>query len=45
MIIIDIINNRKERGYQKIEDLKNEIIKIKNEVSSIYYLILYKYIS
>ena len=43
--IIDIINNRKERGYQKIEDLKNEIIKIKNEVSSIYYLILYKYIS
>ena len=42
--IIDIINNRKERGYQKIEDLKNEIIKIKNEVSHIYYLILYKYI-
>ena len=42
--IINIINNRKERGYQKIEDLKNEINKIKNEVSLIYYLILHKYI-
>ena len=42
--IINIINNRKERGYQKIEDLKNEINKMKNEVSWIYHLILYKYI-
>ena len=31
--IINIINNRKERGYQIIEDLKNEINIIKNEVS------------
>ena len=35
--IINIINNRKERGYQKIEDLKNEINKLRNEVSIIYY--------
>ena len=35
--IINIINNRNERGNQKIEDLKNEINKLRNEVSIIYY--------